>query len=55
MDTKLIVAYQAVIDDLKQSAGWAATPLATTLTTLATRLFELENWEKFLPLDEVPD
>jgi hypothetical protein len=55
MDTKLIVAYQAVIDDLKQSAGWEAEPLATTLSTLAARLFELENWEKFLPLDEVPD
>jgi len=55
MDTKLIVAYLTVIDDLKQSAGWETGPLATTLSALAARLFELENWEKFLPLDEVPD
>ena len=55
MDIKLIAAYEQVIADLAPSAGWKDAVMRDTLVVLAQRKMELENWEKFLPLDEVPD
>lgn len=55
MDIKLIAAYEAVAEDLSASDGWEPAAKQATLKVLAQRQMELENWEKFLPLDEVPD
>jgi hypothetical protein len=55
MDIKLIAAYEQVIADLTPSAGWEAVALRDALVVLTQRKMELENWEQFLPLDEVPD
>jgi hypothetical protein len=55
MDIKLIAAYEQVIADLAPSAGWESKVLQDALIVLNQRKMELENWEKFLPLDEVPD
>jgi hypothetical protein len=55
MDIKLIAAYEQVIADLTPSAGWESKMLRDALVVLATRKMELENWELYAQLDEVPD
>ena len=55
MDSKLIAAYETVYADLNVSIGFRVDVQQEVLAVLAQRILELENWEKFLPLDEVPD
>ena len=55
MDSKLIAAYEAVYADLNVSIGFRPVVQQEVLAVLAQRIMELEHWDKFIPLDEVPD
>jgi hypothetical protein len=55
MDDALIAAYAAVIQDLAAAQGWEPAAKLSTLKVLLQRQTELENWDLYSPVDEVPD
>jgi len=55
MDEKLLAAYRAVIADLSAAIGWEPAAKLSTLKILLQRQTELENWDLYDPVDEVPD
>lgn len=52
MDSKLIAAFQAVIEDISHDEGLAPGNKAIILGALKHRVWELENWEQFEEVEE---